>query len=205
MSDATAGRAMGRALTGWWGATWPFVRGGIAFVATALLRSKQTHTHTHLGRRQIKRVCAGVLGHRHSREARGVPLVDRRRVQGRRPICAATLTSARTRTLAHIPTTHTLHPPRALSHTLARTQPQCNHASPSLPAATTPSAPAAGCRISAVGSHSHRARVGSPLPHLFRAWAHPCHICTGTGLAPLPHLPPNWACLRFRRASGSRA
>ncbi len=23
-----------------------------------------------------------------------------------------------------------------------------------------------------------------PLPHLRRDWAHPCHICTGTGLTP---------------------
>ena len=23
--------------------------------------------------------------------------------------------------------------------------------------------------------------LGSPLPHLHRKWAHPCHICTGTG------------------------
>jgi hypothetical protein len=25
---------------------------------------------------------------------------------------------------------------------------------------------------------------GSPQPHLHRDWAHPCHICTGTGLTP---------------------
>jgi hypothetical protein len=40
--------------------------------------------------------------------------------------------------------------------------------------------------------------AGVPLPHLPRDWAHPCHICAGTGLAtatsapgpgsPLPHL-----------------
>ncbi len=45
--------------------------------------------------------------------------------------------------------------------------------------------------------------LGSPLPHLRRDWAHPCHICTGTGLAPatsaprlgapLPHLRRDWA------------
>jgi hypothetical protein len=23
--------------------------------------------------------------------------------------------------------------------------------------------------------------LGSPLPHLHRDWAHPCHICTGLG------------------------
>ena len=27
-------------------------------------------------------------------------------------------------------------------------------------------------------------KVGSPLPHLRRDWARPCHICAGTGLAP---------------------
>jgi hypothetical protein len=26
--------------------------------------------------------------------------------------------------------------------------------------------------------------LGSPLPHLHRDWAHPCHICAGTGLTP---------------------
>ena len=26
--------------------------------------------------------------------------------------------------------------------------------------------------------------VGSPLPHLHRDWARPCHICAGIGLAP---------------------
>ncbi len=53
--------------------------------------------------------------------------------------------------------------------------------------------------------------LGSPLPHLCRDWAHPCHICTGSGLdpatsasglgsqsglrlgPPLPHLHRNWA------------
>ena len=29
-------------------------------------------------------------------------------------------------------------------------------------------------------------RLRAPRPHLHRDWAHPCHICTGTGLAP-PH------------------
>jgi hypothetical protein len=43
----------------------------------------------------------------------------------------------------------------------------------------------------------------SPLPLLRRDWAYPCHICTGTGLAPTtsapelgsprPHLRRNWA------------
>ena len=45
--------------------------------------------------------------------------------------------------------------------------------------------------------------VRSALPHLHRDWARPCHICTGTGLAPatsapglgspLPHLHRDWA------------
>jgi hypothetical protein len=33
---------------------------------------------------------------------------------------------------------------------------------------------------------------GSPHPHLRRDWAHPCHICSGTGLAPA-HLQRDWA------------
>jgi hypothetical protein len=46
-------------------------------------------------------------------------------------------------------------------------------------------------------------RLGSPLPHLHRDWAHPGHIRTGTGLtpptsaprlgSPLPHLHRDWA------------
>ena len=31
-----------------------------------------------------------------------------------------------------------------------------------------------------------------PLPQLHRDWAHPCHICIGTGLIP-PHLRRDWA------------
>jgi hypothetical protein len=31
--------------------------------------------------------------------------------------------------------------------------------------------------------------LGSPLPHLHRDWAHPCHICTGTGLTPATSAP----------------
>ena len=30
--------------------------------------------------------------------------------------------------------------------------------------------------------------LGSPHPHLHRDWAHPSHICSGTGLISLPHL-----------------
>ncbi len=55
-----------------------------------------------------------------------------------------------------------------------------------------------------VSSCGGRQRVsGSPLPHLHRDWARPCHICTGTGLtpatsapglgSPLPHLHRDWA------------
>jgi hypothetical protein len=46
-------------------------------------------------------------------------------------------------------------------------------------------------------------RLGSPLPHLHRDWAHPCHIFAETGLtpatsapgpgSPLPHLHRDWA------------
>ena len=45
--------------------------------------------------------------------------------------------------------------------------------------------------------------LGSPQPLMHRDWAHPCHICTGAGLAPttsapglaspLPHLQQDWA------------
>ena len=31
-------------------------------------------------------------------------------------------------------------------------------------------------------SHQRRARWGGAVPHLHRDWAHPCHICPGTGL-----------------------
>ena len=31
--------------------------------------------------------------------------------------------------------------------------------------------------------------VGSPRPHLHRDWAHPAHICTGTGLTPATSAP----------------
>jgi hypothetical protein len=31
--------------------------------------------------------------------------------------------------------------------------------------------------------------LGSPLPHLRRDWAHPCHICAGTGLTPATSAP----------------
>ena len=35
--------------------------------------------------------------------------------------------------------------------------------------------------------------LGAPLPHLHRDLAHPCHICTGTGLTLPPHLHRDWA------------
>jgi hypothetical protein len=31
--------------------------------------------------------------------------------------------------------------------------------------------------------------LGSPLPHLHRDWAHPCHICAGTGLTAATSAP----------------
>jgi hypothetical protein len=36
----------------------------------------------------------------------------------------------------------------------------------------------------AVGTVTSAQGLGSPLPHRHRDWAHPCHIGTGTGLAP---------------------
>ena len=49
------------------------------------------------------------------------------------------------------------------------------------------------------------------MPHLYRDWAHPCRICTGTGLtraasapglgSPVPHLHRDWAC-RARPSAG---
>ena len=56
----------------------------------------------------------------------------------------------------------------------------------------------------AQGRRRGRAGPGSPLPHLHRDRAHPCHIRTGTGLTrqphphrdwahPSPHLPRDWA------------
>jgi hypothetical protein len=61
---------------------------------------------------------------------------------------------------------------------------------------------------------------GSPLPHLHRDWAHPCHICTGTGLTPATSAPGlgrfvqgastarclrRADCLTSRRSSGARS
>ena len=57
------------------------------------------------------------------------------------------------------------------------------------------------------GWYPSGSRLGSPLPHLRRDWAHPSHICAGTGRTPatsapglgppLPHLRRDSA--RFRR------
>ena len=49
-------------------------------------------------------------------------------------------------------------------------------------ATSAPQQPGAAPATSASG-------LGSPLPHLHRDWAHPCHICTGTGLAPATSAP----------------
>jgi hypothetical protein len=35
----------------------------------------------------------------------------------------------------------------------------------------------------------HLHDVRHRLPHLHRGWAHPCHVCTGTGLAPATSAP----------------
>jgi hypothetical protein len=40
---------------------------------------------------------------------------------------------------------------------------------------------------------SARSARGASLPHLHRDWAHPCYVCTGTGLTPPAHLHGDWA------------
>jgi hypothetical protein len=40
-----------------------------------------------------------------------------------------------------------------------------------------------------VGAHVLIARGTHGCPHLHRDWAHPCHTCAGTGLAPLTSAP----------------
>ena len=54
------------------------------------------------------------------------------------------------------------------------------------------------------GSVSKEDPVGSPLPHLHRDRARPCHICTGTGLTP-PTSPPGRGSPLPHRDLGSRA
>ena len=46
--------------------------------------------------------------------------------------------------------------------------------------------------------------LGSPLPQLHRDWAHPCHICAGTGLAPMTSAPGLGSPLRHLRRDWSR-
>ena len=54
---------------------------------------------------------------------------------------------------------------------------------PAIAAAPTPSL--AGWAVRVVGAGSAVLNLhGSPLPHLHRGWAHPCQVCTGTGLSP---------------------
>ena len=47
------------------------------------------------------------------------------------------------------------------------------------------------CSKTQSSSTSTRRRPSAhpPLPHLHRDWARPCHICSGTGLAPAPSAP----------------
>ncbi len=45
--------------------------------------------------------------------------------------------------------------------------------------------------------HLHRDRA--PLPHLHRDWARPCHICTGTGLAPARYDLTPWEILEITK------
>ena len=65
------------------------------------------------------------------------------------------------------------------------------------PGATVGTRRALACPHSTVGTQAAAAEhpptsapgLGSPLPHLYRDWARPCHICTGTGLAPATSAP----------------
>jgi hypothetical protein len=41
-----------------------------------------------------------------------------------------------------------------------------------------------GRRWESIGPRLSAPGLGPPLPHLHRDWAHPCHICTGTGFTP---------------------
>jgi hypothetical protein len=45
-------------------------------------------------------------------------------------------------------------------------------------------------KLSSVSSASRASLRRHCMPHLHRDWAHPCHICTGTGLrlCHMPHL-----------------
>ena len=52
--------------------------------------------------------------------------------------------------------------------------------------------PGRGGRARTLALHpqwSVNGRLGSLLPHLRRDWAHPCHICAGTGLTPATSAP----------------
>ena len=44
-------------------------------------------------------------------------------------------------------------------------------------------------RIVARAAATSALGLGSPLPHLRRDWAHPCHICAGTGPTPATSAP----------------
>ena len=65
-----------------------------------------------------------------------------------------------------------------------------------LPSAEPTCAPICFCGVAQHCTAPHSARrstsapgLGSRLPHLYRDWAHPCHICTGTGLIPATSAP----------------
>jgi hypothetical protein len=80
------------------------------------------------------------------------------------------------------------------------------------PGATVGTRRALACPHSTVGTQAAAAEhpptsapgLGSPLPHLYRDWARPCHICTGTGLAPATSAPgPGSTLPHLRRDSTS--
>ena len=43
--------------------------------------------------------------------------------------------------------------------------------------------------VSPSPAHPSAPGLGPPLPHLYRDWAQPCHICTGNGPTPAPSAP----------------
>jgi hypothetical protein len=82
-------------------------------------------------------------------------------------------------------------------------QPPCVHCSAACPAQTYTNASASWPGRGRLAPATSAPGLGSPVPHLHRVRAHPCHICTGTGLtpatsapglgSPLPHLHRDWA------------
>ena len=79
---------------------------------------------------------------------------------------------------------------------------RAGHADVRVPRSTRTKPPRPSGSDAALATATSAPGLGSPLPHLHRNWAHPCHICTGTRLAaatsalglgsPLPHLHRDW-------------